>query len=683
MRHLTRSIRIGLLPGLLAVLAVALSACGSGPGPRTAADDYAYTASIDVSDPDIAANLEAALLEPGVDLLLRDEANDIVVVAMTEAAHEALAPSLDLASHLDEGDALGWLLGALEPNEALYPPELLAAGWEEWSMGWEEWSMGWEEWSMGWEEWSMGDAPPSLPDENGAHWQQLDLATAFAGAVRYGEGITVAVVDTGLDLDHPMFAGRLASPAAWLDVVDGDRRPAEQAGSGDSDRAHGHGTGVAGIVLQVAPRATILPIRALDSAGRSDVARVVRAIEHAVAAGADVLQLSLGSTVESTALHDAVTYAAERGVLVVAAAGNAGTEGAVYPARYADAAGALGRHTFGVASVTPGDVKSAFSNYGAGVDLAAPGESIVTAAPDARLGAWSGTSFAAPVVAGTAALALGEAAAAVRDEVAVALLLAAADLSGSDPVHGALLGAGRLDAAAALEHLRGGTNPGAFTIARHVVEARENDGAVVVEVTRAGGSDGPASLDWATVDGSAVAGTDYAAASGTLTWADGEEGLRQVTLTLLDDDKREDPEAFRVAFTNPVGALGTADSVEIAVADDETAGRLRFTKRDKKAKEDDGFVEIDVERVDGRTGPASVVVSTVQFSARKDADYLPLQQTVSWLDGEDGKKRVRIALVDDAAEEDDEVFAVILHDASGARIVLPSLLVIEIEDDDD
>ena len=109
-------------------------------------------------------------------------------------------------------------------------------------------------------------------------------------APNLGEGVKVAVIDTGIDLDHPGFAGRLAPAGEWRDYVDGDDFPMDEPGGA----GFGHGTAVAGIIVQVAPNATILPIRVLAPDGRGDVDDVVTAIDHAITVGAQVINLSLG-----------------------------------------------------------------------------------------------------------------------------------------------------------------------------------------------------------------------------------------------------------------------------------------------------------------------------------------------------------------------------------------------------
>jgi thermitase len=300
-------------------------------------------------------------------------------------------------------------------------------------------------WSGGHKIWSGGDGIGGVAADNAAVWAQVRLEEARALAPAQGAGVVVAVLDTGLDLGHPAFAGALADPAAWFDFVDGDGVPAEEGRDGD---AFGHGTAVAGLVRQVAPGATILPLRVLDADGVGDLAVLLRAVDHAVDRGARVLNLSLGTLDDSDALRAVVEHAASRGVFVVASAGNTGDDRVTFPAAIDDDL------TAGVGSVDLDDVKSAFSTYGGHLTLVAPGETLWSAFPGEAAAHWSGTSMAAPLVAGALALALGELGALDEDgahELREALLETLVDVD-ELPANGAFgddLG-GRLDVAAFL-----------------------------------------------------------------------------------------------------------------------------------------------------------------------------------------------------------------------------------------
>jgi len=277
------------------------------------------------------------------------------------------------------------------------------------------------------------------------------LGIAAAQACADGSGIIVAVIDTGIDASHPAFAGRLTDQGTWRnflgeqsgpDVTDvrdiGDRRDNDKDGLRDEMR--GHGTHVAGIVLQAAPDAKILPIKALNSDGIGDAFYLAEAIYYAVDQGAQVINLSLGSVDEPRVVAEAIDEALGQGVIVTAAAGNTGQATPEYPASH------IG--VLSVAATNANDQKSDFSNYGATVRISAPGTKIVSAFPGGGRRAWSGTSMAAPWVAGTAALLLSDGQSA--SAALVAIEGTAFDLGTTNPVkYTGQLGAGRVDAEAA------------------------------------------------------------------------------------------------------------------------------------------------------------------------------------------------------------------------------------------
>ena len=219
------------------------------------------------------------------------------------------------------------------------------------------------------------------------------------------------MIDSGLDLSHPAFSGRLAPEDEWKDFVDGDTYPQEERSQGGDNSNYGHGTGVAGIVLQMAPDATILPLRVLDSEGLGDIVDVAAAIDQAVEWGADIINLSLGTDENSKVLSEMIAYAAKHKIFIIASSGNTGDDRITYPARNAKQPGQAGAYLVSVGSAeTLGSIStlSIFSTYGDALELVAPGEYVYTPFPENQVGYWSGTSFSAPMVTGTLALMLGE-----------------------------------------------------------------------------------------------------------------------------------------------------------------------------------------------------------------------------------------------------------------------------------
>ena len=269
----------------------------------------------------------------------------------------------------------------------------------------------------------------------------------------------VAVIDTGLDLSHPIFAGRLYS-TGW-DFVDGHAsgwdtpNGVDEDGDGLVDEAYGHGTHIAGSVLAVDPDALILPVRALNADGSGSGYRVAEAIYYAVDAGADVINLSLSFQQLSAAVISALQYAEAFGVTVTTSAGNTGGT-VLFPGNYDPAAvtwtlpllGSLqlhGNRIITVTAVNSADVKASFAAHGAFVDLAAPGVSIYSAVPGNGYAWWSGTSMATGIASGAAALMIGIGGPWPLTDAAAALEAHAHDIDGSNPQYAGELGVGRID----------------------------------------------------------------------------------------------------------------------------------------------------------------------------------------------------------------------------------------------
>lgn len=206
--------------------------------------------------------------------------------------------------------------------------------------------------------------------------------------------VTIAVIDSGVCSNHPDLQGRMV---AGYDFVDDDSDPSD---------TFGHGCGVAGVIaansnngLGIAgttPAVQIMPLRVLDANGLGNYADISAAIVHATDNGADIINMSLAGTNFSQVMADAVAYAVNRGVQIVASAGNHGSDGTFYPAAYPS--------VVSVGSVDPDLSHSSFSNYGANVDIWAPGRDILTTAINGDYEFMSGTSFASPLVAGLMAL---------------------------------------------------------------------------------------------------------------------------------------------------------------------------------------------------------------------------------------------------------------------------------------
>ncbi len=281
---------------------------------------------------------------------------------------------------------------------------------------------------------------------------------ALAGT---GQGSVVAVLDTGIDAGHPDLAGAMwtnpgevagngldddrdgfVDDVHGADLVNADGDPADDEGHGThvaGEIAGAHdGTGIAGL----APGARLMAVKVLDAKRNGSTSDVGKGIRYALAHGATVINVSVNGDAAGTVLTDAVRAASAAGVPIVASAGNDGRDLDLRPSFPASFPSVLA-----VAGETDRGLLAAFSNFGAGtVDLAAPGESVLSTAPGGVFATRSGTSMAAPWVAATLALMHG-----VRPDLSGAQLADTVLGTASRPA--GLLGvlrAGQLDPPAAL-----------------------------------------------------------------------------------------------------------------------------------------------------------------------------------------------------------------------------------------
>ncbi len=251
-------------------------------------------------------------------------------------------------------------------------------------------------------QWGLHNTAQAIQGKTGA--SNDDIHAVDAWNVTQGDGIKVAILDTGINQNHPDLASKIVLQKIFY--------------TNSLEDNFGHGTHVAGIisavtnnsqgVAGVCPNCQLMIGRVLDDNGSGPTSNIATGVTWAADNGAKVINISAGDTVFVQALADAITYAWNKGVVITAAAGNSNTTQKFYPAAYPN--------VIAVAATDNNDTKASFSNYGSWVLVAAPGSNIFSTLPDHTYNMQkmstlnlnydylSGTSMASPFVAGAAAL---------------------------------------------------------------------------------------------------------------------------------------------------------------------------------------------------------------------------------------------------------------------------------------
>lgn len=226
-------------------------------------------------------------------------------------------------------------------------------------------------------------------------WNLPSIETEKGWDVSKGsDQVIIAVLDTGVQSNHPDLKGKLIK---GTNIVDESAAPDDDVGhgthvSGIIGATVNNGEGVAGLSWYN----KIMPVKVLDSSGAGSTYSVAQGIIWAVDHGAKVINMSLGNYAQADFLHDAIKYAYDHDVVMIAASGNDNTDRPGYPAAYPE--------VFAVAATDSNKEKASFSNYGDYIDVAAPGDNIASTYPGSQYAALSGTSMASPHVAALAGL---------------------------------------------------------------------------------------------------------------------------------------------------------------------------------------------------------------------------------------------------------------------------------------
>lgn len=289
-------------------------------------------------------------------------------------------------------------------------------------------------------------------------WGGSEDATDVVEGNVAGEGCKIVIIDTGIDYTHPDLDDNYMG---GYDFVDNDADPKD---------GNGHGTHCAGIVaaedngigiIGVAPKAELYSVRALNDWGQGDISDIVAGIDWAIDNGMDVISMSLGASSGDTSLEEACNRAYNAGIVVVAASGNDGKEAISYPAKYSS--------VIAVGATDSSRNIASFSNYGAELEVVAPGVDVYSTMPTyfVTLNYWffggksqnydimSGTSMACPMAAGVVTLIRSANPELSASEVSDILSSTATDLGSTG--WDITFGHGLVDSVAAVDEAGGGT----------------------------------------------------------------------------------------------------------------------------------------------------------------------------------------------------------------------------------
>jgi subtilisin family serine protease/subtilase family serine protease len=636
------STRLGIAVIAVSLFVVAMSVRSSaqGPGPRR----FVAGEVLVKFRPDVNANARADAHRVGGGVQLA-EVERTRVHRVRVAAGEELAA---IARYQRNPNVI-----AAEPNYIRSIPEPLAPG-DGSGVVPDDYHFA-EQWALN----NTGQAffciIPSFCFYSGTPDADIDAPEAWEISDGAGATVTVAVIDTGVDYTHPDLA---ANYAGGYDFVFNDGDPMDD---------HGHGTHVAGTIAAamgnltgtpprsegvagIAPHARIRAYKVCRADGTCDDFALQQAIARAITDGVNIINMSLGDTVFSQSLDDAVQDAWNAGLVIVAGAGNDGTTELFYPA--------ASEHVISVAAFDEDHLRPSFSNYGNWVDIAAPGNVILSTYPMAECPSsttagdvgcynWNtGTSMATPHVAGAAALVWSRNDVTSNAQV-VDILLNSADGRGVSPVrldtwtiHGGL------NLHDAMIYGLGNLPPSADAGADRTVPDSDRDG-----------------METVTLDGSASSDRD-----GSIVSYEWREGATPIgTTALVDVSLPVGVHTLTLEVTDNGGASDT-DTVVVTV---NPANQVTVTASTTQATEAGTVPGVFTVTRSGDTSLPLTVQYTLTGTALAGADYVSLPGTVT-IEASSTTATVSIVPIDDAAYESNETVILTLVANTAYTIASPS-----------
>lgn len=523
-------------------------------------------------------------------------------------------------------------------------------------------------------------------------------AEAWAKGAVGSTSVFVGIIDEGIDYTHPDLAANIwTNPYDPVDGIDNDGNgyiddvhgwdfvhgdnTIYDAADGDDHGTHvagtiggtgGNGVGVAGVSWSVG----LISTKFLSPTGgyTSDAVKALDYLtdmksRHAMNIVAS--NNSWGGGGASQALADAIGRSAKANILFVAAAGNGGSDGvgdnndttANYPSNYNTTSAAGYDSVIAVAAINSSGGLASFSNYGATtVDLGAPGVSILSTLPGGSYGYYSGTSMATPHVTGAIALYAaahpGASAAAIK-----AAVLDAASSTVTSSLSGKTLTGGRLNAGGF-----GDVLPGLTINDVSIVEGNSGTSSLAFTVTLAAASTQTVTVNYATVGGTATSGSDYAATSGTLTFAPGVL-TQSVLVSIFGDTTAEANETFAVNLGGAVNAA-IVDGQGIGTITNDDVAPVSVSINSVTVKEgSSGFTNMifTLSLSAASTQSISVSYSTLDGTAKAGSDYVAAFGTVTFNAGET-KKTITVQVYGDTVYEANEAFYVQLANPVNAGL---------------
>ncbi|MBJ7399106.1 S8 family peptidase, partial [Mycolicibacterium sp.] len=549
--------------------------------------------------------------------------------------------------------------------------------------------------------WGMNsaDSPTAFGPDGTTNQYGCGAEAAWAAGVTGSSTVVVGVIDEGIQITHPELA-----PNIWVN-------PGEVAGDGIDNDNNGyiddvngwdfyygdntvydgaeddHGTHVAGTIGAVGGNGTgvagvnwnvkIIPAKFLGPYG-GYISDAVAALDYLVDLknryhiNLVAASNSWGGGGYSAALHGAIIRAAKADILFVAAAGNSSSNNDTtgsYPSNYsslvasATETAASYECVIAVASITSSGALSYFSSYGAStVDIGAPGSGVISTVPENSYANYSGTSMATPHVTGALALYASQHPTATAADLRTAIL---GNATPTTSLAGITVTGGRLNLVGLFT-----SNPvvSISPVSVSVAEGNSGTAAVTLTVGLSQAAVSTVTVGYATANGSATAGQDYTAASGTVTFTAGQTS-QQVSVTVAGDATIEADETFTVTLSAASGAtLGAAVSTVTITNDDLPV--VSISPVSVSVVEGDSgtaTVTVTVGLSQASLGTVTVGYATANGSASAGLDYTAASGTVTFTAGQTSQQ-VSVSVAGDATVEADETFTVVLSAASGATL---------------